>query len=105
MNYYFFSFRQADFRLMHWLNVQEDTFPLVIYECDNMATNWTRRCLRQADAILLVANGQQKPMKQSFVRLFGHLFLRMVIYIDFSVTHISADQIYVYFFLKFRRFD
>uniref|UniRef100_F1KRB4 NTE family protein n=2 Tax=Ascaris TaxID=6251 RepID=F1KRB4_ASCSU len=61
---------QADFRLMHWLNVQEDTFPLVIYECDNMATNWTRRCLRQADAILLVANGQQKPMKQSFMEEF-----------------------------------
>ncbi|VDK48930.1 unnamed protein product, partial [Anisakis simplex] len=62
--------KQADFRLMHWLNVQEDTFPLVIYECDSMATNWTRRCLRQADAILLVANGHQKPIKQSFMEEF-----------------------------------
>uniref|UniRef100_A0A7I4YDD6 Glycosyltransferase n=1 Tax=Haemonchus contortus TaxID=6289 RepID=A0A7I4YDD6_HAECO len=24
--------KQADFRLMHWLNIQEDTCPLVIYE-------------------------------------------------------------------------
>ncbi|XGW15183.1 hypothetical protein V3C99_001011, partial [Haemonchus contortus] len=34
--------KQADFRLMHWLNIQEDTCPLVIYECDYTATNWTR---------------------------------------------------------------
>lgn len=52
---------------MHWLNLQEDIFPLVIYECDYTATNWTGRCLRQADAILLVADGLQKPPKHSFV--------------------------------------
>uniref|UniRef100_A0A8R1YTX5 cNMP binding protein n=2 Tax=Pristionchus pacificus TaxID=54126 RepID=A0A8R1YTX5_PRIPA len=59
--------KQADFRLMHWLNVQEDTYPLVIYECDYTASNWTRRCLRQADAILVVALGNQRPPKQSFM--------------------------------------
>ncbi|CAI4230346.1 unnamed protein product [Auanema sp. JU1783] len=60
--------KQADFRLMHWLNVQEDTYPLVIYECDYTATNWTRRCLRQADAILVVAMGHRKPQKSSLLR-------------------------------------
>ncbi|CAD6188466.1 unnamed protein product [Caenorhabditis auriculariae] len=60
--------KQADFRLMHWLNVQEDTYPLVIYECDYQATNWTRRCLRQADAILVVALGGKKPEKQTLMR-------------------------------------
>ncbi|KAM3722647.1 Patatin-like phospholipase domain-containing protein [Dirofilaria immitis] len=59
--------KQADFRLMHWLNLQEDTYPLIIYECDTTATNWTRRCLRQADAILFVANGEQKPLEQSLM--------------------------------------
>ncbi|VDN04401.1 unnamed protein product [Thelazia callipaeda] len=58
---------QADFRLMHWLNLQEDTYPLIIYECDASATSWTRRCLRQADAILFVANGEQKPSEQSLM--------------------------------------
>ncbi|VIO92269.1 Hypothetical UPF0028 protein ZK370.4 in chromosome III, putative [Brugia malayi] len=58
---------QADFRLMHWLNLQEDTYPLIIYECDTSATSWTRRCLRQADAILFVANGEQKPFQQSLM--------------------------------------
>lgn len=52
---------------MHWLNLQEDTYPLIIYECDTSATSWTRRCLRQADAILFVANGEQKPLQQSLV--------------------------------------
>ncbi|KAL6725502.1 hypothetical protein Aduo_007550 [Ancylostoma duodenale] len=60
--------KQADFRLMHWLNVQEDTYPLVIYECDYTATNWTRRCLRQADAILVVAMGNKKPHNQTLMR-------------------------------------
>ncbi|EYC02786.1 hypothetical protein Y032_0098g3120 [Ancylostoma ceylanicum] len=60
--------KQADFRLMHWLNVQEDTYPLVIYECDYTATNWTRRCLRQADAILVVAMGNKKPHHQTLMR-------------------------------------
>ncbi|VDK77344.1 unnamed protein product, partial [Onchocerca ochengi] len=59
--------KQADFRLMHWLNLQEDTYPLIIYECDTTATYWTRRCLRQADAILFVANGEQKPLEQSLM--------------------------------------
>ncbi|UMM24809.1 hypothetical protein L5515_004871 [Caenorhabditis briggsae] len=60
--------KQADFRLMHWLNVQEDTYPLVIYECDFTPTNWTRRCLRQADAILVVAIGGKHPEKQTLMK-------------------------------------
>uniref|UniRef100_A0A0N4ZFK1 Neuropathy target esterase sws n=1 Tax=Parastrongyloides trichosuri TaxID=131310 RepID=A0A0N4ZFK1_PARTI len=59
--------KQADFRLMHWLNAQEDIYPLIIYECDYEGTMWTRRCLRQADAILVVANGANKPLEKCFV--------------------------------------
>ncbi|KAL7078132.1 hypothetical protein ACQ4LE_002201 [Meloidogyne hapla] len=59
--------RKADFRLMHWLNSQEDTYQLVIYECDYTATNWTRRCLSQADAIIVVACGDQKPPEKHFI--------------------------------------
>lgn len=62
-----FNYRQADFRLMRWLNAQEDNYSLVIYECDYTATNWTRRCLRQADAIFVVANGEVEPPEQQFV--------------------------------------
>jgi len=58
---------------MHWLNSQEDTYQLVIYECDYTATNWTRRCLSQADAIIVVACGDQKPPEKHFVYLFFNL--------------------------------
>uniref|UniRef100_A0AC34Q9K7 Uncharacterized protein n=1 Tax=Panagrolaimus sp. JU765 TaxID=591449 RepID=A0AC34Q9K7_9BILA len=56
----------ADFRLMHWLNTQEDTYQLVIYECDYEPTHWTRRCLRQADTILVVAQGSEKAREKPF---------------------------------------
>uniref|UniRef100_A0A915CNT3 PNPLA domain-containing protein n=1 Tax=Ditylenchus dipsaci TaxID=166011 RepID=A0A915CNT3_9BILA len=62
----FWTSKPADFRLMHWLNAQEDNYQLVIYECDYTSTNWTRRCLRQADAIFVVANGEAKPPNQQF---------------------------------------
>ena len=61
--------RQADFGLMHWLNAQEEQYPFIIYECDYTATNWTRRCLRQADAIFVVALGDEKPPEHHFVRI------------------------------------
>ncbi|CAJ0580584.1 unnamed protein product, partial [Mesorhabditis spiculigera] len=59
--------KPADFRLMHWLNVQEEAYSLVIYECDYSATNWSRRCLRQADAILFVGLGTKTPPKHSLL--------------------------------------
>lgn len=59
--------KQADFRLMHWLNAQEDAFSLILYECDYTATNWTRRCLRQADTILVVGMGHEKAPKRQLV--------------------------------------
>uniref|UniRef100_T1J9C2 Swiss cheese n=1 Tax=Strigamia maritima TaxID=126957 RepID=T1J9C2_STRMM len=50
-----------DFRLTSWLGQQEDKHKLVLYQCDYDLTVWTRRCLRQADIILLVAFADQSP--------------------------------------------
>ncbi|EGT52358.1 hypothetical protein CAEBREN_29346 [Caenorhabditis brenneri] len=50
---------KADYGLMHWLNVQEIAYSLVLYQCDFHKTSWTRRCLRMADAILVVAIGNE----------------------------------------------
>lgn len=66
---------------MHWLNAQEDGYSLILYECDYTATNWTRRCLRQADTILVVGLGNQKPPKRQLVSIgifenIIHLFFR-----------------------------
>ena len=46
----------AGIRLTAWLDEQESHHRFLIYETDGSLSLWTRRCLRQADEILLVAN-------------------------------------------------
>ncbi|MFN8495029.1 MAG: cyclic nucleotide-binding and patatin-like phospholipase domain-containing protein [Caldilineaceae bacterium] len=47
--------------LVDWLNEQERTHRHVLYIGDATWSEWTRRCLRQADRILLVADAQHDP--------------------------------------------
>lgn len=47
--------------ILHWLAEQEHVNRFVLYECDATWTNWTRRCLRQADRILLVGWSDDSP--------------------------------------------
>jgi len=44
-------------RLTNWLNEQEDFNDFVIYQTDTHLNNWTRRCIRQSDIVLLVGMG------------------------------------------------
>ncbi|HVY04627.1 MAG TPA: cyclic nucleotide-binding and patatin-like phospholipase domain-containing protein [Burkholderiales bacterium] len=46
----------AGVRLTAWLDEQESHHRFLVYETDGAPSRWTRRCLRQADEILLVAN-------------------------------------------------
>lgn len=48
-------------RLLAWLNEQETKYPFILFEADREDTPWTRRCLRQADHILLVAHASDSP--------------------------------------------
>ena len=48
-------------KLLTWLEEQEQRYPLIIYQCDNKNSEWTRRCLRQADRVLLVGNAERSP--------------------------------------------
>ncbi len=48
-------------RLETWLDDLETKYSLVIYEADGDDSNWSRRCLRQADRILIVADAAQNP--------------------------------------------
>jgi len=42
--------------LIQWLNEQELSYQYLIYVTDPGMTQWTKRCLRQADHLLMVAN-------------------------------------------------
>ncbi|MEO8620139.1 MAG: cyclic nucleotide-binding domain-containing protein, partial [bacterium] len=47
--------------LLNWLNEREERTRYVIYECDATLTQWTQRCLRQADLVLAVAHADADP--------------------------------------------
>jgi predicted acylesterase/phospholipase RssA/CRP-like cAMP-binding protein len=51
----------AGIRLTAWLDQQESSHQIVVFESDRTDTAWTRRCLRQADEILLVADAGSDP--------------------------------------------
>jgi NTE family protein len=44
-----------DARASHWLNSLETELASVVYVADPTLTGWTEKCIRQADAVLLVA--------------------------------------------------
>ena len=49
--------RPRDERVAAWLEEQEEKFQYVIYESDAGDSAWTDLCVRQADRVLLVADG------------------------------------------------
>ncbi|GBP78513.1 Neuropathy target esterase sws [Eumeta japonica] len=50
-----------EYRLSSWLAQQEDKHKVALYQCDSSLTQWTQRCIRQADCILIVALGDKQP--------------------------------------------
>ena len=47
--------KNQEYRLNSWLGQQEDRHSCVIYQCDPTATEWTKKCLRHADIVLVLA--------------------------------------------------
>jgi predicted acylesterase/phospholipase RssA len=48
-------------RLLAWLEAEEAAHRFVVYEAEAGPTPWTRRCMRQADRVLLVASAGDDP--------------------------------------------
>ncbi|HVG45718.1 MAG TPA: cyclic nucleotide-binding domain-containing protein, partial [Longimicrobium sp.] len=48
-------------RLLAWIEAREASHRFVVLEGDAGATPWTRRCLHQADRVLLVARADEDP--------------------------------------------
>lgn len=48
-------------RLLAWLEAREADHRFVLYQADPSPTAWTRRCLRQADRVLLLARAGDDP--------------------------------------------
>lgn len=50
-----------DARLTGWLNDCEDNHHFILYEADASLSEWTRRCMRQGDRLLLVGQARRSP--------------------------------------------
>ncbi|MCW5588318.1 MAG: patatin-like phospholipase family protein [Legionellales bacterium] len=50
-------------QIAHWLNEQETKYAYIVYETDQINSAWTKRCVRQADRILLVADSSDNPTR------------------------------------------
>lgn len=48
-------------KLLLWLNEKETTYEQIIYVTDPADPDWTGRCIRQADVVLLLADAEQSP--------------------------------------------
>ena len=69
--------------LTDWLSSQEDSYDIVLYEADFSNTPWTQRCIRQADIILVVGLGYQRPsvspIEEEFTKLAGRAQKELVL--------------------------
>ncbi len=59
-------------RLNAWLDDQESNYRFILYETEAKDSEWTRRCLRQADEILLVAEASGLPPAQRLESVLIH---------------------------------
>ena len=57
----FGSEMMAHSAVISYLAQLEETNKVVVYQCDRFTSDWTRRCVRQADVILLVGNAVDSP--------------------------------------------
>ena len=48
-------------RLLAWLEAREVDHRFVVYQADPGPSTWTRRCMRQADRVLLVSRADEDP--------------------------------------------
>lgn len=55
--------------LVAWLNQHESRHGIIVYEADPTPTEWTERCLRQADHVVLVADASEDPSPTSIEQL------------------------------------
>jgi NTE family protein len=51
----------ADASIVNWLNAIESEYDLIVYLVDNNPTHWTRKAIRQADLLVLLAYGAPVP--------------------------------------------
>ncbi|CDW55863.1 neuropathy target esterase [Trichuris trichiura] len=68
--------RANEYQLVNWLSRLEDSYSIVLYLCDLELNRWTSVCIRRADCILIVANGESEPVVGSIEQQLEKLAVR-----------------------------
>lgn len=58
--------------LTSWLNDCEENHDFVIYEADTEMSEWTQRCIRQSDRLLLVGQAERNPQCNALEEMLFH---------------------------------
>jgi predicted acylesterase/phospholipase RssA len=85
---------ETDSTIAAWLTRQELSHRFVLYEADRDNTAWTRRCIRQADRIILVGD-QSASSERSAPEavLFGALSEAVTPLLEFVLLHPEPGQL------------
>ncbi|MBT8212844.1 MAG: patatin-like phospholipase family protein, partial [Acidimicrobiia bacterium] len=73
------------------LHTVEAGHDLVVYLGNPDDEEWTRRCIRQADRVLLVADGSADPGRRPIERLLGETDATVAPAVDLALVHRSGD--------------
>ncbi len=77
-----------------WLNDQEIGHRFVIYEADPRPSTWTKRCVRQADRVLLLARAESSPEVSPFEEaILGEGLERARVEPDLVLLHHDAARV------------
>lgn len=77
-------------RVVAWLSEQEARHRYLVYEADATDSEWTRRCIRQADRLLVVAEASGRPDLHAVERVVASAAGRVVPRQELVLLHPSG---------------
>jgi NTE family protein/lysophospholipid hydrolase len=81
-------------KILSWLNEQEAKYQYVVYESDGLFTEWTRRCLSQADHVLAVGmSGSDASLGQVEEEIQRHDSLKAINCVDLVLLHKNGGDL------------
>ena len=81
-------------KILSWLNEQESKYQYVIYETDSTLTEWTRRCLSQADHVLAIGvSGADTSLGQIEENIQYRDSLKLIKCVDLVLLHKNGKNL------------
>eukprot|EP00668_Euglena_longa_P018846 GGOE01023493.1.p1 GENE.GGOE01023493.1~~GGOE01023493.1.p1 ORF type:complete len:1339 (-),score=400.06 GGOE01023493.1:352-4251(-) len=79
-------------QLLSWLGVQEESHKFVVYEADPRNSAWTRRCVRQADILLVVGLARAGPGCGAVEAALADVLERCSARAEFVLLHTERER-------------